>query len=116
MESVDFATMQFPADSKSGQANGARGVCRYSWRLALHAQDCFESPSIYCRQQFPLLALQIFQSSHKPVGFIGESIGAVDSLERGVAPKYVKADAPLQFAQANRTKMHRSAIAFSQVI
>jgi hypothetical protein len=43
MESVDLAAMQFPADLKSRPANGARGVCRSNWRLALRAQNRFEA-------------------------------------------------------------------------
>ena len=42
MESVDLAAMPFPADLKSGQANGARGVCRSGWGLALRALNRFE--------------------------------------------------------------------------
>ena len=70
----------------------------------------FFEPPIYCRQQFLLVALQTFQPPHEPVGFIGESIGAIDSLERGVAFKNIKADAPLQFAQANWAQMQWTAI------
>src|SRR5437763_722497 len=58
MESVDLAAMPFPADLKSGRPNGARGVCRSDWRLALRALNRFEkctdptSGSVTCRLDF----------------------------------------------------------------
>src|SRR5438552_2549966 len=61
---------------------------------------CREAPRRECRPgrrtgAYPLVPLQIFQPPVEPVGFIDESIGAIDSLERGVTFKDVKADAPL---------------------
>src|SRR5438094_942164 len=74
-----------------------------------------EAPRRECRpgrktRAYPLVPLQIFQPPVEPVGFIDESIGAIDSFEGGVALQQVKADAPLQLAQADRAQMQWAAI------
>jgi len=57
MGSVDFAAMPFPADSKSGPANGARAVFQSNWRLTLPALNSIEAHrsnvwSVTCRLDF----------------------------------------------------------------
>src|SRR5438876_10414842 len=58
----------------------------------------------------------LFDAAGEPVGFIGESAGAVGPLERAVAFEHIEADIPLQFPQADGTEMQRPAIALGQMI
>src|SRR6478672_4451375 len=57
MESVDFAAMPFPADSKRVPGNGVRGVFQSNWRLTLCALSRIEAHrsnicSLTCRLDF----------------------------------------------------------------
>jgi RNA polymerase sigma factor (sigma-70 family) len=57
MESVDFAAMPFPADSKRVPGNGVRGVFQSNWRLTLCALSRIEAHrsnvcSVTCKLDF----------------------------------------------------------------
>src|SRR5690349_14770389 len=57
MGGVDFAAVPFPVVSKSGPANGARGVFQSNWRLTLPALNSIEAHrfnvcSATCRLDF----------------------------------------------------------------
>src|SRR5436190_5963963 len=63
-----------------------------------------------------LLATQPSDLLAQPIGFIGETVRAIDSFQRLVALEHVEANAPLQLAQTDRAEMQRAAVTFGQMI
>ena len=63
-----------------------------------------------------LIATQPSDLPAQPIGFIGETVRAIDSFQCVVALEHIEANAPLELAQTDRTKMQRAAIAFGQMI
>ena len=90
-----------------GRATSARKTDNSDSQIILKGGAAISAAS-----SFALVGLQIFHTQHQPVSFIGESIGAIHLSEHGVTLQDIKADAPLQFAQANRTKMQWAPIRF----